>query len=449
MLIEILWLILMIKSLFFWVWLWQLKEYHWGRFKAYFETLGLGKFIFSYYRIKIPKLTDKVIVILFIGIVLELVFVRFFNSYVYLVVSFIIAPLIFSIIILVFQIPVVMLRKRTLKKAEQKRKQFKELLVIGITGSYGKTSTKEFLYAVLSKKFNVLKTKKHINAEIGIAKAILNDLKKEHQIFIVEMGAYERGKIKEVCEMVKPSMGIITGINEQHMSTFGSLDNIKDGKYELIESLPEQGLAVFNGYNEHCREMYERTSIHKRITEKIDVETKGEHISFSINNINFKINLLGKHNAENILLAVFVARELGISLEETSKIFEKLEPLSGALKRKKKVLDATYSANLHGVLSHLDYLSIYPGRKALVMPCLIELGSASKEIHKKIGEKIDRVCDLGIITTKDRFKELRGSSDKIIYMNDSKKIFDKVKGFDIILLESRVPEKLKQWLLKK
>ena len=206
------------------------------------------------------------------------------------------------------------------------------------------------------------------------------------------------------------------------MSSFGSLENIISGKYELIESLPAEGLAVFNGFNKYCVKMFERTSIHKRMTKSI--------------------NISEKHNTENVLLAGLIAKELGVS-------FKTLKPVE--LKKKGKIIDATYSANVHGVLSHLDYLDTYSGKKILIMPCLIELGSSSSAIHRKIGERIDRVCDLAIITTKDRFKEIKGKSDKIIYMHDPKKIFDKIKAFsyDILLLESRVPSKLKSWLLNK
>ena len=149
------------------------------------------------------------------------------------------------LLILSFQIPSALWRKNLINKAKQKRLKFKNLLVIGITGSYGKTSTKEFLATILSEKYKVLKTKEHQNSEVGVSQCILNDLKPEHEIFVCEMAAYNRGGIKLLCDIVKPKIGILTGINEQHMATFGSQENIIKTKYELIESFAGKRHSFF------------------------------------------------------------------------------------------------------------------------------------------------------------------------------------------------------------
>ncbi len=323
----------------------------------------------------------------------------------------------------------VLARNQIIKKAKIKREGFEDLLVIGITGSYGKTSTKEFLYTILSEKFNVLKTEAHQNSEIGVSQCILNDLKEEHEIFICEMGAYNRGGIKLLCDIAKPKIGILTGINEQHLSTFGSQEKIIKGKYELIESLPEKGLAIFNGGNDYCLELYQNTSKPKRLYGKEgdiwpeDIEVAKDSVSFKVfskdgDKAEFKINLLGSQNVENILGAVCCAKELGMSLKEIARACEKIKPEQGAMKLLKgknglNIIDSTYSANPDGVIADLNYLKIWPGRKVIVMPCLIELGRASKEVHKRIGQKIGEVCDLAIITTKDRYKEIRERRFKI------------------------------------
>ncbi|MBU2578853.1 hypothetical protein KKA09_01930, partial [Patescibacteria group bacterium] len=264
--------LIFVKLLFFWLWLWQLKEYHCGRFKAHFETLASRKIFSSFWRLKFPKFTKKIIVISISGIFLATLIVYFIfslpnneNFYLAFLIFIFSVPLFSSFIVLLFQIPTAILCKRILKKAKRKREQFKNLLVIGIAGSYGKTSTKEFLATILSEKFNVLKTEKHINAEIGIAQTILNNLNESHQIFICEIGAYEKGKIKEVCEIIKPKIGIVTGVNEQHLSTFGSMKNLlsAEGGEELIDSLPIDGMAFFNAKNKYCLELYKKTGIKK------------------------------------------------------------------------------------------------------------------------------------------------------------------------------------------
>jgi len=444
-LIATLWFLIFIKALFFWVWLWQLKEYHFGRFRAHFETQGVRKIISSFHWIKSPKLTQKTIVILSSGILLEILTLFYIFSfpnklfYLTLLILLILSPIIFSLLVLFFQIPTVILRNRILRKAQQKREKFKNLLVIGITGSYGKTSTKEFLAEILSKRFKVLKTKKHINAEIGIAQTILNELTNEHEIFIAEIGAYEKGKIRQVCKMLQPKIGILTGINEQHMSTFGSQENIIKAKFELIESLPENGLAIFNGNNKYCQELFQKTNIPKKIVQAP----------------------LGKLMTENVLMAKAVAEALGMSREEIARASEKI---TTSLRTQKgfngsAIIDCTYSVNSTGVIAHLDYLKTWRARKIIIIPCLIELGSASKEVHRKIGGEIGKICDLAIITTKDRFRELREGAQKagmapenILLLEKPKEIFEKIKNFsapgDIILLESRISQPLVKMLVE-
>jgi len=460
--ITITWFLIFTKALFFWLWLWQLKEYHFGRFRAHFETQKIKKVISSFHWIKFPKFTKKTIIISSFGILLEILILFYLFSlptsqfYFFLLVFLILSPLISSLLVLLFQIPTVILRNRILKKAQRKIAKFENLLVIGITGSYGKTSTKEFLATILSEKFNVLKTKEHQNSEVGISQCVLNDLKEDHEVFVVEMGAYNRGGIKLLCDIAKPKIGILTGINEQHMATFGSQENIIKTKFELIESLPEDGIAFFNAKNKYCVELYERTKIRKFLY--------GEKATF-----------LGE---ENILGAMAVAKELGMTEEEISRAIGKIKNKFGGIQIKKginglNIIDATYSANPDGVIAHLEYLKNWSGKKIIVMPCLIELGKASGKVHKKIGAKIGQICDLAIVTTKDKLRELRDTAVKngmkeenILFIENPKEIFKKIKSFcregeenksssspfavaregDVILLESRVPIQLIQQL---
>lgn len=421
--------LIFVKLLFFWLWLWQLKEYHAGRFLAHFqEGQAIKKVLSSIWRLKYPKFTKKIIVISLVSIFLAiLMFSKGFYLSIFLLIIFV--PLI-------FQIPTVIWRNRFLEKARKKREQFKNLIVIGITGSYGKTSTKEFLATILSEKFNVLKTKEHQNSEVGISQCILDELSLSHQVFVCEMGAYNRGGIKLLCRIAQPKIGILTGINEQHMALFGSQENIIKTKFELIESLPNNGTAFFNGKNKYCLDLYQQAKI-KKILYGQEVKLAGE---------------------ENIEGAKAIARELGMSENEILKAVQKIENKFPGIELKKgknglNIINATYSANPDGVIAHLDYSKIWKGKKVIVMPCLIELGKSSKEVHKRIGEKIGEVCDLAIITTNERFKEIKQGAvgkgmknENILFLENPKLIFEKIKDFnkenDIILLESRVPKLL-------
>jgi len=509
----ILWMIVFTKKLFLWIWLWQLKEYHIGRFKAHFHTekgkklirakivflklfvlIGLffrtilfsyltvivffGEALFVFFalfrkKFLMPVITKKTFLILSLGIIFEIVFgslvllspiaQRFF--YHCLITLDLLAPLFVSGLVLSVEPIAISWRKKIIAKATDKRNKFKDLIVVGITGSYGKTSTKEFLADILSEKFRVLRTKEHQNSEVGISQCILNDLSKSHQIFVCEMGAYNQGGIKLLAKIAKPKIGILTGINQQHLATFGSLESIIKTKYELIESLPPDGLAVFNGNNQYCRDLFEKTKISKKMTNRDiwaeDIEVGKDFISFKVltksSQSKFKINLLGKHWIDNILMAILVAQEMGMSLEEISMACRKIKPLKRGMELIKikgfNIVDATYSANPDGVLAHLDYLKVWKGKKAIVMPCLIELGPEADAVHKRIGEEIANVCDLAIITTKDYFDSIkRGAIEKgmqekrILFLERSQDIFEKLQSFDgredVILLESRVPKEL-------
>lgn len=475
----LLWLARTAKNVLFWVYLWQLKEYHIKRFIDHFRTTKGRETLLScfniaklcllalYYfniiiafalvplvyaveslkfikdlrkkRVLKPVFTVKTIALLSFSLFLEIAIVFLVFGQIdktiwlsvllfplALLITDIFTPLIVSSVVLIFQPMAWIQRKKMLAKAGEKINQFKNLTVIGIAGSYGKTSTKEFLYEILSFKFRVLKTKKNINAEIGIAKTILDELKPEYQILIAEIGAYERGKIKEVCGIIKPKIGILTGINEQHMATFGSQENIIKAKHEITD----------------CSKIsFEKDKIDLK-AENIIVEK--ECLLFDIQGINFKVNVLGAHNIENILLATKVAQELGMTLEEISKACLKIKPEQGGMKiiRREKplIIDSSYSANSTGVIADLDYLKIYEGKKAVVMPCLIELGKSSKEVHQRIGKKLAEVCDRAIITTKECFGIILKECDKAVYIENPGEIIKNIKEFDVILLEGRVPK---------
>lgn len=445
--IVVIWLLVFIKLLLFWLWLWQLKEYHLGRFLAHFETQKSKKILSSFWRLKYPKFTLKVIAIFASCLLLAIFLLVYLSVFWAITATLILAPFLFFL----FQIITVIWRHSVINEAKRKRAEFKDLLVIGITGSYGKTSTKEFLATILAEKFGeekVLKTKEHQNSEIGISRCILNDLKLEHKIFTVEMAAYNKGGIKLLADIAKPKIGIVTGVNEQHLSTFRTMENLlsAEGGKELIESLPVDGIAFFNGNNKYCVELYEKTSVKKFLYGK-DAKNFGE---------------------ENLLGAIAVAKELGMTDDEIGKAIEKIENKLPGIEIKKgiqgiNIIDASYSANPTGVMAHLDYLKSFNGKKIIIMPCLIELGSQSKEIHRRIGQKIAEVCDLAIITTADRFKEIKERvGERALLIESSKEIFEKIKAFtraerrggdeasasatylaeDTVLLEGRVPERL-------
>lgn len=547
----VVWLIASSKNILFWIYLWQLKEYHIGRFLAHFQAekgrkllvnkllffkiflvcVFLFIFIFAlifweeedsamlflivlrlvalsavvYFfeaawavknlfqkKLKVPVLTVKTAPLVVVGISLEAAFVLFLlkgfgDNYPLFILGLLLfdvfIPLIISSVVLLLQPLAVLRKKQIISRAKRKRRKFKDLIVIGVTGSYGKTSTKEFLATILSQKFNVLKTKEHENSEIGISRCIISELKPEHQVFIVEMGAYNRGGIKLLCDITRPKIGILTGINEQHLATFGSQENIIKAKFELVESLPIDGTAILNCDNRYIRARVQdpdyKLKVEKQILystqEKIDIWT--EDISVDKNSISFNVfskqgesaslsaNVLGGYNASNIMAAIAAAKEMGMDFKEIAEAVKKIESKQGAMVLKKSksglnIIDFTYSANADGVISALEYLKVWPGRRAIIMPCLIELDTASRSVHERIGEKIAEICELAIITTKDCFKEIRKGAtenkmdqDNMVFEEYPEKILERVRGFndenDIILLEGRIAKEITDTLLKR
>lgn len=524
--VTVFWLVRTIKIVLFWVYLWQLKEYHIGRFLDHFRTekgeklvfnaqvgvkLLLLAGVFSNYHasiflgallliyvaeififilnivkknLKKPTPTAKtmfLVLVSFIVIVICLAIiyglVSSIGQFVAAILIFdIIIPVIVSAIVLLFQPFFVLIRNRVLNMAKKKMEGMKNLTVIGITGSYGKTSTKEFLSTILSEKFSVLATPEHKNSEIGIAETILRELSEKYEIFIAEMGAYGKGGINLLCDITKPKIGIVTGVNEQHLALFGTMDNLlsAEGGRELAENLPKDGLLILNGDNKYSLDLYKKArvktktyNIKKDATETDiwteDVEIKKDSVSFiaalkSGEMANFNVNVLGKHNIQNLLAAILATKELGMKIEEIAAGCGKIKPeQSGAILKQGihgiNIIDSSYSSNPDGVMAELDYLAIFPQKRVIVMPCLIELGKKSSETHEKIGKKIAEVCDMAIITTQDKFENIKNGavqnemlSDKIIFSENPKEIFNLITTFckenDTLLLEGRVPSEL-------
>jgi len=240
------------------------------------------------------------------------------------------------------------------------------------------------------------------------------------------------------------------------------------------QSGPKDGLLVLNGDNKYCLDLYKKTNLNKKIYNlkkgavnsdiwADEITTKKDSVSFIAltkekDMASFDINVFGQQNIQNILAAILVAKELGMSFEEIVKATKNIKrEQSGILLKDGKhgisIIDSSYSSNPDGVIADLEYLNIFSRKKVIVMPCLIELGSKSAEIHQKIGRKIGSTCDLAIITTKEMFKEIKtgaiksGMKEKnIVFCENPEEISTRISIFctkgDAVLLEGRVPEKL-------
>ncbi len=417
-----------------------------------------------------PKFTLKVVLILSILIVVQLFYIGSGSfSFQLLIWGIIIDRLfnpILALVITVTNLPSFLYKKLIIIKARNIIRNYKNIKIIGITGSFGKTSTKEFLSQVLSTKYEVFTTEGSINTEIGISLAITNKLKVKKDILIAEMGAYKKGEIKAMCKITPPQIGIITGINEQHLELFGSMDNLIKTKYELIENIVPNGVAIFNTGNIYIREMIGWTK-NKRQDLSLWGYAKEEEVRLDLildenmvyarniviseNKIIFNLindkkivkcvaNLCGMQNIDNILAAVCASRILGMSLEEIKKGINLLQPPPKTMKKLKGTnnsifIDDTFNANSDGVSAVLDYMKLFKGKRILVLTPLIELGNEAKAIHKKLSKKSIEICDL-ILLTNSNYGEIFLSEAAAGNVHEKVKVVNTNSAIELIRKEA-------------
>lgn len=310
-----------------------------------------------------------------------------------------------------------LVRLAYIKKAKRKLEKFPDLIKIGLTGSYGKTSVKYILNKMLGEKYNVCITPHSFNTPMGVTKVVLKYLKKEHNLLIVEMGAKQVGDIKYLCDIVHPHHAVITGVGSQHYETFGSVENIAKTKFELVKALPENGICVFGGASEKSKELYEKCTLENKCIVDMGagsfVQALDVHYSPSGTTFNLCFNgetqkcfcaLLGRHNLMNILLAAAMALKLGVSLEQIATALSDVEPVSHRLEATTNgnitILDDAYSANEEGAKCALEVLAMFDGTKVCVTPGIVEMGAKEFATNKAFGQEMAKVCDYVIIVNK-------------------------------------------------
>lgn len=301
-------------------------------------------------------------------------------------------------------------KRRLFVKAQAKRLKRKDLTVIGITGSFGKSSVKEFLAHILSAKFNVLKTEKNTNTEIGIAQTILKRLQPDHEVFVCEMGAYKKGEIAVCAQIARPQYGIFTGLNEQHVALFGSLEKTFQAKWELISALPTNGLAVFNGDSPELRGRLKPAECPSVICSLEDGDVVAEHIEVFSDHLRFhykgqvlSVPLLGRFQILNVLMAIAVAERLGMSLSQIADQVKSLQPPAKTMSLRQFdrgfIVDDSYNVNTDGIRAALEHLQQFPDHeKMIVFPGILELGDQTDAVHVQLGKDIAGYVDFAFFT---------------------------------------------------
>ena len=347
--------------------------------------------------------------------------------------------------------------------------------VIGITGSYGKTTTKFITASLLASRYRVLKTPDGVNTTMGITRVIREDLRDEHELFVVEVAAYGPGEIREVCDILRPRLGILTAVGVQHLERFGTEAAIAEAKYELLAALPAGGTAVVNADDPVCLTLAERSRADgKRVVlygmgetprdpavRATEVQSSARGTSFRVvtgdgEAAAFQTRLLGRGNLSNILAAVAAAREFGVPLPAMREAVAALAPAPMRLEVREeggivKILDVA-NANPRGAQMALEVLAQFQGgSRILITPGMVELGPIEADENRRFGQAAAAVCDQVVLVGPEQTRPIRDGliergfpADRILTARNADEVADRlaaiVRPGDILLYENRLPD---------
>lgn len=432
--------------------------------KRYIFTKKIFRFYVVFYLLLL--LSISVVLVSYINDIMTL-----YSIYVTLNLYFV--TIISFVNVLIFDI---FLMKIYIKKSKNKIES-NDVKIIAITGSYGKTSVKHILYEMLLKKYNVVMTPKSFNTPAGICKFVNETDFRNVDYFIVEMGAKKCGEIKELCKIFKPQYGILTSIGEQHLDTFKTLGNIFKTKCELQDNIQENGLMVFNCFNEYVKKAqtkfsgdkicvgvssdvwYENYSFNNCVP-SFDIITKNDNDSLSsgfdcgVNNlrkISVNTKLIGEHNAVNITLAFALAKRLGVEESNIVEAISNLSPIESRLEVKQiasnvTILNNGYNSNPYSARCSLKVLNEYALPKIVITPGFVEMGKRQYELNYLFGKDIAKVANNVFIVNMVNKKALtKGLIDagfnmaNVEYYNHFKDIdFSKLSNC-VVLIENDLP----------
>ena len=294
--------------------------------------------------------------------------------------------------------------------AKRMLRSMPNLKIIGVTGSFGKTSTKHFLYRVLSERYNVLMTPGNFNTTLGVVRTVREHLKPHHEVFIVEMGAKQRGDIKEICDLVEPTIGVVTSVGEMHLETFGSVENVARTKFELIDALPKGGFGVVNIDSEAAWSYIKEQgcNVATYAVEREEADFRASNILYSASETRFDVahdggvdegyatHILGRGNILNITAALAVAEHLGVGVEARRRAVRQIEQVEHRLSMRRSggisILDDAYNSNPEGARMALEVLSDFAteGKRYVVTPGFVEMGAKQFDNNRAFGGDIAR-----------------------------------------------------------
>lgn len=354
--------------------------------------------------------------------------------------------------------------------AKKLLKSSRNLHVIGITGSYGKTSMKFCLSELLSSQYNTLKTPESFNTPMGVTITIRRDLKPTHEYFVCEMGARRVGEIKELCGIASPHDGIITSVGPQHLETFKSVENVAKTKFELADSISALGRVYLNGDNDIIREkaadyknavLYGTREDCDYRAKDITVSDKGTQFTATApdgSSCRFTTKLLGEHSVLNLMGAIaYCHGSAGIALEKLAMPMKRIAPVPHRLQLIDAgpdlcYIDDAYNSNPSGSKAALDVLSLFDACRILVTPGMVELGAKQEELNCEFGRQAANACDyvclVGKMQTEPIYKGLIEAGfpkERIFVAGGLEEALNKAKAYPsdkkkVVLLENDLPD---------
>lgn len=349
-----------------------------------------------------------------------------------------------------------------------------DLKIVGITGSYGKTSTKHYLQRILSEHFNVLMTPGSYNTPMGVIRTVREMMKPYHEVFICEMGAKQNGDVKEICDLVHPQSGIVTAVGPMHLESFKSMENVQKTKFELIDALPADGFGVINNDFEWCanRKVDNVKAVRYGVANTDGCDFKAEDVKYTPEGTDFTVvgadgtrlqlhtRLVGECNISNLVAAVVMSLHMGVTESEIRRAVADLEQVEHRLNVKRTpggvtIIDDAFNSNPSGSRMAVDVLSQFKdGKRIIVTPGMIELGSEQDRLNRELGEHIGRNVDVAVIVGEYNRQPLcegiksTGFDEKNLHLvnsfADSQVLLAKIlKSGDTVLYENDLPDSFK------
>lgn len=438
----------------------QLKEYRFDRMRSFMDEAGWLKTMYRFdFVLPAKKMRNAAILgSLFVVSLIYSVLIYRYSGFLILALT-LLAPVCAFIdvtaMVWLTSFPVTLYREWRIRQAARKVIASKAIFIV-VTGSYGKTSVKEYLYELLKTKYHVAKTEMNMNTDIGVALAVLKNLKKNTEYFIAEVGAYRTGEIAKICQFIKPSIVIITAFGNQHIDLYGSKKALVQAESEPLTFLNEQGRAYISKDIPEYEELVRRARFQVRTlstrnaadyrAQKIHVSADGVDAEIKTPDDVFTIQsqLLGQHIITNLLPAIACAMDLGVSKSRIRITVKEMEPIPDKLSvghsaRGAVVISDASNSNVEGFIEAIHVVALFPQKhKYIASKGIIELGEEKESSYRKIIEALLET-DIVLLTTDPLFAQLSKQQVEVFenegFLKDH--LDEKLDKGSLLLIEGR------------